>query len=53
MWLRTEVFTHGQLYVASSRVGDPSKLKYAVMSEKDGKPKKVNNVVYKEVLISN
>ena len=33
--LRPEVFTHGQLYVAMSRVGSPAKLKVAAMNDYD------------------
>ena len=44
------MFTHGQLYVAVSRVGKPEALKFAIMTEKK-KNKNVLNVVYKEILI--
>ena len=53
VWLRTEVFAHGQLYVASSRVGDPKSLKFAIKKNKDGTAEDVSNVVYKDVLLSN
>ena len=53
VWLRTDVFAHGQLYVASSRVGDPNGLKFAIKKTKDGTTEDVSNVVYKEVLLSN
>ena len=46
------MFTHGQLYVACSRVGDPKKLKFAAMVDKDKSVEKIKNVVYKEVLLS-
>ena len=50
VWLRSDVFTHGQLYVACSRVGKPEALKFAVMTEKK-KNKNVVNVVFKEILL--
>ena len=52
VWLRTEVFTHGQLYVACSRVGKPDSLKFAVM-KKHGVVEDIPNVVFKEVLLDN
>ena len=51
IWLRTQVFTHGQLYVACSRVGSPEKLRFAVMLDKDEAVDKIKNVVYSEVLL--
>ena len=45
IWLRSKIFTHGQLYVASSRNGNPDSLKYAVDNNN------VTNIVYKEVLL--
>ena len=44
------MFTHGQLYVACSRVGKPESLKFAIMKE-GKKNKEVDNVVFKEVLL--
>lgn len=52
LWLRSEPFTHGQLYVAVSRVGNPRNLKFALMADKNGAPKKVKNTVFTEVLLS-
>ena len=52
VWLRSQVFTHGQLYVACSRVGGHEGLKFAVREDKDGDAEKVPNVVFKEVLIN-
>ena len=52
LWLRTQVFTHGQLYVAMSRVGSPENLKLAVMKTKDDVLDSVKNVVFREVLLN-
>ena len=51
LWLRSPVFTHGQLYVACSRVGKPDNLKIALKTNKDGGVEDVTNVVYEEVLL--
>ena len=53
LWLRTQVFTHGQLYVACSRVGNPDHLKFALMLKKDRELDDLKNVVFTEVLLSN
>ena len=50
IWLRSQVFAHGQLYVACSRVGRPSGLKFAVMKKNKGPIEPIVNVVYREVL---
>ena len=52
VWLRSQVFTHGQLYVACSRVGSRDRLRFAVRVDKDGEVEKVPNVVFKEVLLN-
>ena len=52
VWLRSQVFTHGQLYVACSRVGSRDRLRFAVRVDKDGQVEKVPNVVFKEVLLN-
>ena len=45
------MFTHGQLYVAVSRVGSPDKLKFAVKKSKDGIMEDTPNIVFHEVLL--
>ena len=51
VWMRSGVFTHGQLYVACSRVGSPEGLKFALMKDSAGGIT-VKNVVYHEVLLN-
>jgi len=51
IWLRTQAFAHGQLYVACSRVGKPENIQFAVIQDNHGNAEKVSNVVYSEVLI--
>ena len=48
VWLRSQVFTHGQLYVACSRVSSPSNLKFALMQDQQGT---AASIVFKEVLL--
>ena len=50
VWLRGKVLTHGQLYVACSRVGKPEALKFAIRTESE-RNKEISNVVFKEVLL--
>ena len=45
------MFTHGQLYVTSSRTGDPDALKFAVMQQPGEPLFAIANVVFKEVLL--
>ena len=48
-----QVFTHGQLYVACSRVGNPADLKFALIkSGENGQIEKAKNVVYREILLN-
>ena len=42
--------SHGQLYVACSRVSSGNQLRYAVRVDKDGEAEKVPNWVFREVL---
>ena len=55
VWLRSQVFGHGQLYVASSRVSAPSQLRFAIKrdSEEEANVKqlKAKNIAYKEILL--
>lgn len=49
--LRVPVFTHGQLYVALSRVTSASRIK--VLFPLDSTNTKTKNIVYKEILLQN
>ena len=46
------MFTHGQLYVACSRVGSPENLKFALIRTKENNVETAKNVVYEEVLLT-
>ena len=49
IWLNDSCFAHGQLYVAVSRVGSPSKLRLALRKVHGTLNHQTRNVVYKEV----
>ena len=51
VWLRGQVFSHGQLYVASSRTGNPNALSFAVLKQPQYGWMQTVNPVYREVLI--
>jgi ATP-dependent exoDNAse (exonuclease V) alpha subunit len=50
VYLKKPVFTHGQLYVAISRVTDKKGLKILVENEDGTCGTNTTNIVYKEVL---
>ena len=52
VWLRGEVFGHGQLYVACSRVSSPDHLKFALICDPNQKNSTTKNIVFHEVLLS-
>ena len=51
VWLQSPVFTHGQLYVACSRVGSPASLNIAIQQQAEQQLDQTDNVVFKQVLL--
>ena len=51
VWLQSPVFTHGQLYVACSRVGSPVSLNIAIQQQAEQQLDQTDNVVFKQVLL--
>ena len=55
VWLRGQVFGHGQLYVACSRVSAPSQLRIAIKrdpeTQADEKSLTAKNIVFKEIML--
>ena len=49
VFLETPCFSHGQLYVAMSRVGSPHRVRFALPRDASG-AFVTNNVVYQEAL---
>ena len=52
VYLSQPCFTHGQLYVAASRVGLPEHLRFAVPLDEDTGTFRTRNVVFREALTS-
>ncbi|CAN0235440.1 unnamed protein product [Phaeothamnion confervicola] len=51
LYLHTQVFTHGQAYIAFSRVGDPAALTVALPNRyRTPEGNYFDNIVYKEIL---
>ena len=50
VYLSVECFSHGQLYVAASRVGHPEHIRFALMPDKKSGKFLTRNVVYHDAL---
>ena len=50
VWLENPVFSHGQLYTAASRVGNPDDIRFFIAKDNSGSLPQTSNIVYREVL---